>query len=84
MIIGDKVKVTHVINTRPDFDMACRTAYDLALGKFRISVDGHSDKVDFVRSTDNIHVKFLSYEHIGFIGGHEHLYKFEAWIEREE
>lgn len=84
MIIGETVPI-RIIDTRADFDKACAEAYYTAINVFGITVDGCSDKLaKFVRSTDNIHVKFLSYEHIGSMIGHEHLYKFEAWIEREE
>lgn len=83
-MIIEKVKCFYISDTRADFDKACRDAYDFVLALFKIDEYGHSDSIDFDRSTDSVHVKFLSYEHIGHLQGHEHLYKFEAWIEREE
>lgn len=82
MIIG-KVESIRITDSRADFDKACRDAYDFVLVIFKIDEYGHSDSIDF-DSTDSVHVKFLSYERIGSMIGHEHLYKFEAWIEREE
>lgn len=84
MKIIEKVKPFRITDTRADFDKACRDAYNFVLAIFKIDEYGHSDSIDFDRSADDIHVKFLSYEHIGSMVGHEHLYKFEAWIEREE
>lgn len=79
-----KIKPFPITDSRADFDKACKDAYGFALAVFKIDEYGHSDSIDFNRSTDSIHVKFLSYKCIGSIVGHEHLYEFEAWIEREE
>ena len=78
-----KIKPFPITDTRADFDKAYRDAYDFALAIFKIDEYGHSNSIDFDRSTDSVHIKFLSYEHTGHLQGHEHLYRFEAWIERE-
>lgn len=79
-IIGKNI---FVIDSRADFDRACELAYDMAVAAFGIDEFGHSSMVDLVRSTDSVHVKFLTMWHVGSMGGHEYTYKFEAWIERE-
>lgn len=83
MIIG-KIESIRITDSRADFDKACTEAYYSTIEIFGITVDGCSDKIDFVRSTDTIHVKFVSYERVGTMVGHTHVYKFEVWIEREE
>ena len=83
MRIG-KVKTVRVTDSRPDFDRACLEASVLANTVFGITIDGHSDIVDFIRSTDCVCIKFLSYTHTASMVGREHIYKFEAWIERYE
>lgn len=71
-------------DSRPDFDKACNDAYRDAVNIFGIHVDGYSTKAEFIRNIDTVYVKFVSYEHIGSMIGHSHVYKFETWIEREE
>jgi hypothetical protein len=84
MIVGE-VKQVHVTQhnvRRPDFGDACTDAYRRALLEFGINEDGHSEKVDFVRSTDSIVVKFEEFRMSGGMGGQEYTFTFKAAIER--
>ena len=66
------------------FDKACVEAYSSAIGRFGINDSGNSDKIDFIRSTDSVVVKFDTLLISGNVGGMNHEYKFEAYIERFE
>lgn len=84
MIIG-KIEPIRIVDSRPDFDKACSEAYREAINVLGITIDGCSTKVKgFDRQLDNIIVKFVGYHHIGTAVGHVNVYKFKAWIEREE
>lgn len=73
-----------ITDSRPDFDKACADIYRIAADVFGITVDGCCTKVkDFKRYIDSIHIKFISYERIVSVAGHEHTYTFETWIERD-
>lgn len=85
MIVNEVITI-RVASVRADFDEACKIANEKTLAAFGIDEFGYStkDKIDFNRSTDSIHVKFSGYVHIATMIGHDYVYGFEAWIEREE
>lgn len=66
----------------PHFDNACAEAYREALIFFGIDEDGYSNKIKYERSTDSVHVKFISVEISAGYAHYECVYNFETWIER--
>jgi len=73
--ISDPTRVT---------EQAYERARQTALALFRIDEYGHSDTVDFVRSTDSI-VVTVEFERMhGGMGGWSYHYKCSTWIERCE
>jgi hypothetical protein len=86
MKIGDvkKITVTQHHVRRPDFGDACNDAHARALDVFGLGEFGHSEKVDFDRTTDSLVVEFKGYRHTSNMGGQETIFIFEAWIDRYE
>jgi len=80
--IGQKVDIS-VTDNRADFDRACDGARITALLRFGIDDDGHSSEVEvYKRSTCGIKIEFKTYKQLGDMGGWQHVYLFEAWVEQ--
>lgn len=67
-----------------NFDKACEEAYEIALIKFGIDENGHARDKNFPRSESSLHVQSVVFEHIGGMGGQSYMYRFIAWMERED
>lgn len=67
-----------VCRSESDFNRACDTAYQRAVGELQIDNDGHSPIKGWSRSACVVRVVFQTYTHTGGMGGHEHVYTFEA------
>lgn len=81
--INERVKIQIFSNI--GFDRASDAAYNRACLMFGLDDDGYCEKVEgWCRSTDMIIIEFESYRHIGSMTGHEHIYTFVAWVERNK
>ncbi len=77
-----KIEEIEIVRDESHFDRACDAAYKTALYRFGIDEAGHARDADFPRHCSDLKVAFKTYVHSGGMGGQEHLYIFEAWMER--
>lgn len=80
--VKSKVEEIEIVRNESHFDRACDWAYRSAISRFGIDEAGHARDANFPRHNSELKVKFKSYTHSGSMGGQEHLYIFEAWMER--
>jgi len=80
--IGERIEILANLQY-PGFSDASKHAKNMALARFGVDESGHFHNVDIERSQASIHVKFVGYEAIGGMGGWQHVYTFEAWVESE-
>lgn len=74
--IGESIDFL-IYRQEANFDRACDAAYQMALMRFGVDEDGHSDRVEgWERTHCAINVKFLSYQR----QDHDHLYGFACWV----
>ncbi len=72
-------KFLQVERSESGFDKACDAARKLALVLFGIDEDGHSDRIEFIRTTDCVRVDFHNLE---MYGANLFVYTFEALVVR--
>lgn len=78
----EKVRI-HIRRSEADFDRATDQAYVRALSIFGVTVEGHFTEVrESKRSDDTLVVSFTGYQCRGSMAGIEHIYDFQAWVEK--
>ena len=81
--LGQRITI-EITRHESGFDRACDSAYDSALMAFGCDEDGHINNVTGSdRSSHGIFVELVGYVHSGGMGGHTHVYEFQAYVAAE-
>jgi len=87
--ITDAVDITvQIRDLVRGYERACIGAQEEAWKRFGIDDSGHSETYDFMKYKDSIRIKLVGHEwDIGWTGSNWpviHVYRFKAWIVRNE